>query len=71
MKCYRNGGGELAVIMVVGRLDVTFVVTPRPWTVEVLNPNCLMAAMRSAFWTGFAKKDANRSFLRASTVSEP
>lgn len=68
-ECYRRGG-ELAVIIVVGKLDMTFVM-PRPWTVEVLKPSCLMAATRSAFWTGFARKAAKRSFLRISLVSEP
>ena len=59
------------MIIVVGRLEVTFVVMPLPWTVEVLKSYCLMAANRSAFWTGFAKNAANKSFLTASFESEP
>ena len=72
MQCYRTGG-DVDIAIGIGTGAVTPVVifppSPRPWAADVLNPNCRMAANKSAFWTGFAKYVANRLLL-ASCASE-
>lgn len=42
---------------------------PPSWCVDVLNPSCVIAAIKSLFWTGLASVFANK--LLAKFVSCP